>query len=224
MIDECTVVISKPVSPIIPNSSVLGCAGGSLQLSSSGYETKTFSSQGKRLFGPSAGYQAFKQSRRAVDPVIEAVRESIHTCLIVSCIEARKKHLAHVSVSVLIRIFGVEDLGSCADECPIAPSHNPCRKRDFVNKKGPSVIGLVSVQVFKEDYSTTRLVVSFWTTWVVIHFNNPQFSVRTKINCDGVLYEWFRCHKLDSKGRIDMNRVERCLRWLWSWELQKFLL
>ena len=153
-----------------------------------------------------------EQSVRAVNPIVEAERQTVYSRLVIVRREAGEKFLHHVGPPVAIRVFGVKNVRRGANENAFAPRKDAGWKWKIIEEQRGVVVAAITVPVFEKLHGPSRLPLSVDAHWIVAHFHDPQFPIRAPIDGDRVNDERFSRDEIDRELRRDSHRIQRCLR------------
>src|ERR1041385_5259018 len=71
---------------------------------------------------------------RAINPIVQAIVETIKTVLLITFVEAGKQHFADVGFSVAVSVFRIDNFRRGADEHAFAPRHDSIWKIQAVEE------------------------------------------------------------------------------------------
>src|SRR5205823_7864205 len=117
------VFVAEPVAEIVADAAKLGAAGGGLKFASVRLHAKIAPAEFDLFAALSAFNDIVTDAACAVDPAIQAPRESIHLPLLVFRAETSEENFFHVGLAVAIGVFGIDDVRGRAYKSSPPPGH-----------------------------------------------------------------------------------------------------
>ena len=145
------IIITKPVSPVIPAQTELSLVEECFHLAChlepevAPVDVYAFARCGTFDNAPTV-------SVGGVNPIVQAKFKPVHPVLLVTFPETRKKHFPQIGFAVAVGILGIKDFRCCANEYTLAPCHDSSREIEFGEKHGRTVIFAIQVSILQEPY------------------------------------------------------------------------
>lgn len=142
----------------------------------------------------------------SVNVIVETPAQAVDAQLLIALFEAGEEDFPEVGFTVTIGVFGIDNVGSSCDEGAFFPAHDTSGEVEAFEEERGLVEDAIVVGVAEETNPSTGFSVD--AGGVVGHFSDPETTVRSPVDGDGILDEGFGGHELDFVSIGDVNGFE----------------